>query len=348
MNYQRQKIDELLEVMPHYVWDYTRSKLVIPYSLVTIINYLRIFKRFFQWLIDNNYCKSDKISEIELFELENLPKQVLEKYRIDLRENISMKNRKQLNRNTVNHIFSALKSLFKYLAVESEDSEGNSYINRNVMCRIQLPNERETLAYRASRLEGKLFLNDDTENFIAYIDHLYALELNSKQKKSFEKTKQRDLAIISLFLASGIRISELSHIKIDDLDLENAVVQITRKNNKEDAVPIAKFALPYLLTYKKKRLKLNSQDDYFFLSFYKGCYSRISEAAVYYSVVKYSSAFKIKVSPHALRHTLATRLYSKTQSQVLVSQQLGHSTSKATDLYTHIVNTDLTEALNGL
>ena len=60
MNYQRQKIDEMLEVMPFYVRDYTRSKLVIPYSLVTIINYLRIFKRFFQWLIDNNYCKSNK------------------------------------------------------------------------------------------------------------------------------------------------------------------------------------------------------------------------------------------------------------------------------------------------
>ncbi|WP_420909799.1 tyrosine-type recombinase/integrase [Lactococcus garvieae] len=139
-------------------------------------------------------------------------------------------------------------------------------------------------------------------------------------------------------------MSELVKIKLNDIDLENAVVQITRKNNKEDSVPIAKFALPYLMEYKKKRNTLLSEDDYLFMSLYQGHYSRITEAAVYCLVTKYSEAFKVKVSPHTLRHNLATRLYSKTKSQVLVR----HSTSKATDLYTHIINTDLKDALNDL
>ena len=348
MNKQREKIDELLVEMPLYVRDYTRSKLVIPYSYVTLINYLRIFKRFFIWLMDNNYTKAIQITDIELHELENLPKQAIEKYRIDLRENIDKNNQRRLNKNTINHIFSALKSLFRYLSTESEDSNGNSYIERDVMSRIQLSRERETLSYRASRLEGKLFLGEDTSNFIDYIENKHQHTLNYKQKRSFEKTKTRDLAIISLFLASGIRISELVNIKINDIDLENAVVQITRKNNKDDSVPIAKFALPYLVEYEKKRNTLQSKDDYLFMSLYQGHYSQITEAAVYCLVTKYSEAFKVKVSPHTLRHTLATRLYSKTKSQVLVSQQLGHSTSKATDLYTHIINTDLKDALNDL
>ncbi|WP_279360922.1 tyrosine-type recombinase/integrase [Lactococcus formosensis] len=103
-----------------------------------------------------------------------------------------------------------------------------------------------------------------------YVENKYQQSLSYKQKRSFEKTKIRDLAIISLFLASGIRISELVNIKIDDIDLENAVVQITRKNNKEDSVPIAKFALPYLMKYEKKRNTLLSEDDYLFMSLYQG------------------------------------------------------------------------------
>ena len=147
MNNQREKIDELLVEMPLYVRDYTRSKLVTPYSYVTLINYLRIFKRFFIWLMDNNYTKAIKITDIGLYELENLPKQAIEKYRIDLRENIDKNNQRRLNKNTINHIFSALKSLFRYLSTESEDSDGNSYIERDVMSRIQLSRERETLSY---------------------------------------------------------------------------------------------------------------------------------------------------------------------------------------------------------
>ncbi|WP_347962919.1 hypothetical protein [Lactococcus formosensis] len=143
----REKIDEVSLDRPIYVRGYTRSKFVPPYNYITLINYLKIFKRFFIWLMDNNYTKAIKITEIELHELENLPKQAIEKYRIDLRENIDKNNQRRLNKNTINHIFSALKSLLRYLSTESEDSDGNSYIERDVMSRIQLSRERETLSY---------------------------------------------------------------------------------------------------------------------------------------------------------------------------------------------------------
>ena len=65
-------------------------------------------------------------------------------------------------------------------------------------------------------------------------------------------------------------------------------------------------------------------------------------------VGKYSKAFKIKVSTHKLRHTLATRLYAETNSQVLVSHQLGHASTQVTDLYTHIVDEEQKNALDRL
>ncbi|WP_407281323.1 hypothetical protein [Lactococcus formosensis] len=187
----REKIDEVSLDRPIYIRGYTRSKFVPPYNYITLINYLKIFKRFFIWLMDNNYTKAIKITEIELHELENLPKQAIEKYRIDLRENIDKNNQRRLNKNTINHIFSAFKSLFRYLSTESEDSDGNSYIERDVMSRIQLSRERETLSYRASRLEGRLFLGEDTSNFIDYIENKYQHTLSYKQKRCFEKTKKK-------------------------------------------------------------------------------------------------------------------------------------------------------------
>ena len=65
-------------------------------------------------------------------------------------------------------------------------------------------------------------------------------------------------------------------------------------------------------------------------------------------VAKYSQDFKVRVTPHKLRHTLATRLYSATKSQVLVSHQLGHASTQVTDLYTHIVNDEQKNALDKL
>lgn len=65
-------------------------------------------------------------------------------------------------------------------------------------------------------------------------------------------------------------------------------------------------------------------------------------------LAKYSAGFKIRVTPHKLRHTLATRLYDATKSQVLVSHQLGHASTQVTDLYTHIVNDEQKNALDKL
>ncbi len=120
------------------------------------------------------------------------------------------------------------------------------------------------------------------------------------------------------------------------------VIDVTRKGGKRDSVNVASFAKPYLekliSVYVINAIRLKSKMLPYFLTEYRGVPNRIDASSIEKMVAKYSQDFKIRVTPHKLRHTLATRLYDATKSQVLVSHQLGHASTQVTDLYTHIVN----------
>ncbi len=81
---------------------------------------------------------------------------------------------------------------------------------------------------------------------------------------------------------------------------------------------------------------------------YRGKAKRIAGGAVEAMVGKYSEAFKIKISPHKLRHSVATQLYTKTNSLVQVAEQLGQSGTSATTVYTHIAGKKKSDAMNDL
>lgn len=110
-----------------------------------------------------------------------------------------------------------------------------------------------------------------------------------------------------------------------DLNLKMMVIDVTRKGGKHDSVNVAAFAKPYLEQYlaiRDKRYKTEKTDTALFLTLYRGVPNRIDASSVEKMVAKYSEDFKVRVTPHKLRHTLATRLYDATKSQVLVSHQL--------------------------
>ena len=99
------------------------------------------------------------------------------------------------------------------------------------------------------------------------------------------------------------------------------VIDVTRKGGKRDSVNVAAFAKPYLEQYlaiRDKRYKTEKTDTALFLTLYRGVPNRIDASSVEKMVAKYSEDFKVRVTPHKLRHTLATRLYDATKSQVLV------------------------------
>ena len=349
-----EKIEELKALMPWYVLDYYQSKLSVPYSLTTLYEYLKEYRRFFEWLMDADLTDAKKLADIPLQVLEHLSKKDMEAFILYLRERPSLNTystKNGVSQTTINRTLSALSSLYKYLTEEVENDQGEPYFYRNVMKKVSTKKKKETLAARAENIKQKLFLGDETEGFLTYIDQEYPQQLSNRALSSFNKNKERDLAIIALLLASGVRLSEAVNLDLRDLNLKMMVIDVTRKGGKRDSVNVAAFAKPYLENYlaiRNQRYKTEKTDAALFLTLYRGVPNRIDASSVEKMVAKYSEDFKVRVTPHKLRHTLATRLYDATKSQVLVSHQLGHASTQVTDLYTHIVNDEQKNALDSL
>ena len=349
-----EKIDELKELMPWYVLEYYQSKLTVPYSFTTLYEYLKEYRRFFEWLINSGVSDANKLADIPLETLEHLSKKDMESFILYLRERtlLNTKNKRQgVSQTTINRTLSALSSLYKYLTEEVENADGEPYFYRNVMKKVSTKKKKETLAARAENIKQKLFLGNETMEFLEYVDCEYEHKLSKRALSSFRKNKERDLAIIALLLASGVRLSEAVNLDLKDVNLNMMIIEVTRKGGKQDSVNVAGFAKPYLenyITIRRGRYKAKKTDLAFFLSEYRGVPNRMDASSIEKMVAKYSQDFKIRVTPHKLRHTLATRLYDATKSQVLVSHQLGHASTQVTDLYTHIVNDEQKNALNKL
>ena len=349
-----EKIDDLKAIMPWFILEYYQSKLAVPYSFTTLYEYLKEYRRFFEWLIESGISNADKLADIDLSILEHLTKKDMESFVLYLRERPSLNTystKQGVSQTTINRTLSALSSLFKYLTEEVENDQGEPYFYRNVMKKVATKKKKETLASRAENIKQKLFLGDETVAFLEYVDCEYENKLSNRAKSSFRKNKERDLAIIALLLASGVRLSEAVNLDLKDLNLNMMVIEVTRKGGKRDSVNVAGFAKPYIEAYlaiRKNRYKAEKQDTALFLTEYRGIPNRIDASSIEKMVAKYSQDFKIRVTPHKLRHTLATRLYDATKSQVLVSHQLGHASTQVTDLYTHIVNDEQKNALDKL
>lgn len=347
-------INKLKATMPWYVLEYYQSKLAVPYSFTTLYEYLKEYDRFFKWILDSGISDVTMITDLPLSVLENLTKKDLETFILYLRERPLLNANSTQNgvsQTTINRTLSALSSLYKYLTEEVENEQGEPYFYRNVMKKVSTKKKRETLSARAENIKQKLFLGDETEGFLNYIDEEYAKHLSNRALSSFEKNKERDLAIIALLLASGIRLSEAVNLDLKDLNLNMMIIEVTRKGGKRDSVNVAAFAKSYIESYLKirnNRYKVDKSDVALFLTEYRGIPNRIDASSVEKMVAKYSENFKVRVTPHKLRHTLATRLYDATKSQVLVSHQLGHASTQVTDLYTHIVNDEQKNALDKL
>lgn len=152
--------------------------------------------------------------------------------------------------------------------------------------------------------------------------------LSERQKKYNDHTRKRDLAILTLFLGTGIRVSELVGINIDDLDFSINGFLVTRKGGSQAILYFPDEVAQVLKDYLKLRKEITPQpghEDALFLSLQN---KRISVRAVQLMVKKYASLaapLKKHLSPHKLRSTFGTNLYHETGDIYLVADVLGHS-----------------------
>ncbi|WP_042456766.1 tyrosine recombinase XerS [Neobacillus dielmonensis] len=341
------KLQTLLDELPWYVEEYINHKLR-KLSTASLFNYCHDYKIFFNWMISEQLW-SDSIKDIPLERLESLTVLEIEGFLNFLHYEL---NNKEL---TVNRKLSALKSLFNYLQNIAETPDLKPYINRNVMAKIEFNEIKESMETRANKMEGKILLGDEYEQFRLFVAHEYG-ELNKDNKKLFnfyQLNKERDTAIISLILGSGLRLSELINLDLDDIDFNKYCARVIRKGNKEQFVFFSQTAMNDLQEYLAVRMSKYQIDKNVRSLFIaapmgpKGKSRRLTARSVEKLVEKYATAFgKPSLSVHKLRHSFATRYHAEINDVPKLRRQLGHSSIQTTMIYTHIKNDDLKIAVD--
>jgi integrase/recombinase XerC len=145
----------------------------------------------------------------------------------------------------------------------------------------------------------------------------------------------RDLTIVTMFYATGVRRSELVGIKLQDLDLDNGLIKVLGKRNKERYMPLLPELSRQLNIYLGFREALVSENKAELFLTEKG--DKIYETLVYRIINNYFSeaSNKVKKSPHILRHSFATHLLNHGANLNSVKELLGHSSLASTQVYTH-------------
>ena len=157
---------------------------------------------------------------------------------------------------------------------------------------------------------------------------------NIESEEGFEAV--RDRLLVELLYSTGIRRSELIHLRVDAVDFSNSTIKVLGKRNKERLIPVLAVVLKQMRLYLKERSDLEDIRDTecFFLT-KKGL--KLSESFVYRLINSYFSKVseKVKRSPHMLRHTFATHLLNNGADLNSVKELLGHSSLASTQVYTH-------------
>ena len=284
-----------------------------------------ILKKVSQETIIENYCDS-------LWMQKGLSKNTLNAYASDLTQiakwlkdntkDFFSCNRSDLNlylaskidagdtTSSVSRSLSSIKGFFNWFLM-------NNHIKDNPTELLESPKPRRSLPINLSEHDVEKLLN--------------APNISSPQGI-------RDKTILELLYATGLRISELTNLKVDQTDLDRGVIKVIGKGNKERIVPIGENALSWLITYMNKvRLKFVANDENFFL-FLNNKGKQISRKSCWLLVHNYAKRVlnSIKISPHTLRHAFATHLLNHGADLRSVQMLLGHSSLSTTQIYTHI------------
>lgn len=167
---------------------------------------------------------------------------------------------------------------------------------------------------------------DETARLLDFIEH-GGDDLTGQKKVYYEKTKERDLAIVTLLLGTGIRVSECVGLDITDIDFNSNGIRVIRKGGSEMIVYFGDEVEQALKTYINGSRKLiNPQEGHENALFYSTQRRRIGVGAVENLVKKYSRQVTPlkKITPHKLRSTYGTTLYQETGDIYLVADVLGH------------------------
>lgn len=305
----KKKLARQLEFLPPYCTDFFRG-IELKTASGTRVAYAYDLRRFFKYLIEIN-IDFERCSDIPLEYIENLQIKTFEKYTEYLKYKVQNGSIIVINKNSaISRKIYTLKSFYSYLIKTQR-------IQHNPTLFLSLP-----------KITPKEIVRLEPNEIVTLLDLVESGdELTATQRIYHEKTKVRDLAILTLLLGTGIRISECVGLNITDINFKIFGMNIHRKGGKEVTVYFGEEVYSALLSYLEERKEIASlkgHEQALFLSMRK---KRISISAIENLVKKYTQFISpVKnITPHKLRSTYGTSLYRITGDIYLVADVLGHS-----------------------
>lgn len=329
INSNTKKLDELkrrLSELPEFIFNYIQRYIKNTTSLNTKIAYCKDAKVFLEFL--KTLPKFHNINDIKLFDTNHfklLVKIDIEDYLLHL-ENYNITYDTVSGKNVTMSIqndkqgkmrkLSSLRSLFDYLY-------SSELIEKDITQLVKMPKVSDKIKSKLSIDEVVVFL-ENIEN---------GSGLSKKERQFHEVTKNRDIAIATTLLGTGIRVSELVNLNIRDINFRENHFKVTRKGQNEEIIYCNDEVISALRNYYEERIVIKGisgeHEQAFFLSTQK---KRMDEKSVRNMIKKYTRKSGIikNITPHSLRRTFGTNLYNEVGDVYLVAELLGHKSVETT------------------
>lgn len=249
-----------------------------------------------------------------------VPRKTLESYVIGLHQRYKQK--------TVKRKIASLKAFYNYLEMEEK-------IDANPLRRIRMD-------FREEKVLPRTIPAVQVERLLTF---MYSLQNDKDLTPWQRKNVERDLAVVELLFATGLRISELCHLRPDRVDLEQGILCIRGKGSKERYIQIANTAvLHQVKKYRAHWRKEIQTEQFFFLNRYG---KRYSEQSARKMIKKYArqAGICLNITPHMFRHTFATLLLEEDVDIRYIQKMLGHSSILTTQIYTEVASRKQMEIL---
>ena len=306
------RLREILTTLPAFAKDYFRA-MEPTTSAKTRISYAYDIRTFFYFLVECNPLYRDRsTTQFTLEDLDQLSSVDIEEYLEYLKYYKDADGVIHTNKERgIHRKLAALRSFYAYYYKRE-------YIHNNPTLIVDMPklHKREII-----RLDP-----DEVANLLDYVEH-GGDEMTGMKKVYFERNKTRNLALFTLLLGTGIRVSECVGLDIEDVDFDNNRIKIVRKGGKEDFVYFGDEVAEALYDYYAERMTITTKEGHehaLFLSIQKrricvqSIENLVSDCAKHVTTLKH-------ITPHKLRSTYGTNLYRETGDIYLVAEVLGHN-----------------------
>ena len=305
------RLREMLQELPPFAADYVRGILGST-STRTRLSYAYDIRIFFRFLLERNpVYKNKTMRDFRVDDLDKVTALDIEEYIEYLRvyedeeKGIITNGERGLKRK-----MSAIRSFYAYFF-------RREMIKTNPTVLVDMP-----------KIHEKAIIRLDTDEVAALLDYIEHAgdHLTGQSKVFYNKTKERDLAMITLLLGTGIRVSECVGLDVEDIDFRNNGIRVIRKGGAEAIVYFGEEVEKALKTYLEVRKGITPVSGHEHALFYSAQRKRMGVRAVENLVEKYASRITTvkKITPHKLRSTYGTALYHETGDIYLVADVLGH------------------------